>query len=201
MYFWVDGIYLQARMEDKQCVLVIVGADEFGNKELVALEDGFRESEQSWLEGLLDLKKRGLALGPKLSIGDGSLGFWNALHKVYGQTKHQRCWFHKTGNILNKLPKNLQGRAKQHIHAIWMAETKKEAEKAFDFFVEAYQDKYPRAAECLAKDRDVLLTFYDFPSEHWHHITHFTPYNRTKDLLYPLFCKGFRGYKKFQKRG
>lgn len=179
VYFWVDGIYLKARMEDKQCVLVIVGADEFGNKELVALEDGFRESEQSWMEVLLDLKKRGLAIGPKLSIGDGALGFWNALHKVYGQTKHQRCWFHKTGNILNKLPKNLQGRAKQHIHDIWMAETKKEAEKAFDFFVEVYQDKYPRAAECLVKDRDVLLTFYDFPAEHWHHIRTTNPIEST----------------------
>lgn len=179
VYFWVDGIYLKARMEDKQCILVIVGADEFGNKELVALEDGFRESEQSWKEVLLDLKNRGLAQGPQLSIGDGSLGFWNALHKVYGKTKHQRCWVHKTGNILNKLPKNLQERAKQHIHNIWMAETKKDAEKAFDFFLEAYQDKYPKAVECLDKDRDVLLTFYDFPAEHWHHIRTTNPIEST----------------------
>ncbi len=122
-------------MEDKQCILVIIGADEFGNKELIALEDGYRESEQSWMEILLDLKKRGLCMGPKLCVG--ALGFWNALHKVYSKTRQQRCWMHKTGNILNKLPKNLQARAKQHIHNIWMAETKKDADKAFDFFIEA----------------------------------------------------------------
>jgi putative transposase len=179
VYFWVDGIYLKARMEDKQCILVIIGSDEFGNKELVALEDGFRESEQSWTELLLDLKRRGLAAGPKLSVGDGSLGFWNALHKVYGKTRHQRCWVHKTANILNKLPKTLHSKAKHHIHSIWMADTKENAEKSFDFFIEAYQDKYPKATECLEKDRDVLLTFYDFPAEHWHHIRTTNPIEST----------------------
>lgn len=179
VYFWVDGIYLKARMEDRQCILVVIGADEFGNKELVALEDGYRESELSWMELLLDLKKRGLNITPKLCVGDGALGFWNALHKTYGKAKQQRCWMHKTGNILNKLPKTMQARAKQHIHDIWMAETKKEAEKAFDFFIEAYQQKYPKAAECLAKDRDVLLTFYDFPAEHWHHLRTTNPIEST----------------------
>lgn len=179
VYFWVDGIYLKARMEDKQCILVIIGADEFGNKELVALEDGFRESEQSWMSVLLDLKQRGLSTGPHLSIGDGSLGYWNALHKVYGETRHQRCWVHKTRNILNKLPKTLQEKGKQHIHNIWMAETKEDAEKAFDFFIEAYQAKYPKATECLEKDRDILLTFYDFPAEHWIHIRTTNPIEST----------------------
>lgn len=118
-------------------------------------------------------------MGPKLCVGDGSLGFWNALHKVYSKSRQQRCWMHKTGNILNKLPKSLQARAKQHIHNIWMAETKKDAEKAFDFFIEAYQNKYPKSAECLAKDRDVLLTFYDFPAEHWHHLRTTNPIEST----------------------
>lgn len=179
VYFWVDGVYLRARMEDKQCILVIIGADEFGNKELIAVEDGFRESEQSWGEVLLDLKKRGLLIGPNLCVGDGSLGFWNALHKVFGKARQQRCWVHKTANILNKLPKSLQAKAKQHIHNIWMAETKEDAEKAFDFFVIAYEAKYPRAAACLAKDREELLTFYDFPAEHWTHLRTTNPIEST----------------------
>ena len=179
IYFWVDGVYLKVRMEDKQCLLVIIGADEFGNKELLSVEDGFRESEQSWNEVLIDLKNRGLKIGPKLAVGDGALGFWNALHKVYGDTKQQRCWMHKTGNILNKLPKTLHSRAKQHIHDIWMAETKEDAEKCFDFFAKAYQVKYPNAAECLTKDRDSLLAFYDFPAEHWHHLRTTNPIEST----------------------
>lgn len=179
IYFWVDGVYLKARMEDKQCLLVIIGADEFGNKELLSVEDGFRESEQSWSEVLIDLKNRGLKIGPKLAVGDGALGFWNALHKVYGETKQQRCWMHKTGNILNKLPKALHSRAKQHIHDIWMAETKEDAEKCFDFFAKAYQAKYPNASECLTKDRDALLAFYDFPAEHWHHLRTTNPIEST----------------------
>ena len=179
VYFWVDGIYLQARMEHKQCILVIVGADEFGNKEVVAVTDGFRESEQSWTEVLLDLKNRGLHVGPKLAVGDGALGFWKALHKIYPDTIQQRCWVHKTGNILNKLPKTLQAKAKQHLHDIWMNETKEEAQKSFDFFVETYQAKYPTAAECLVKDRDSLLRFYDFPAEHWRHIRTTNPIEST----------------------
>ncbi len=180
VYFWVDGIYLQARMEDHaQCVLVVMGADITGRKELIAIQDGLRESEQSWVELLLDLKQRGLALGPDLAIGDGALGFWKALPQVYGKAKRQRCWVHKTSNILNKMPKSIQPKVKQHLHNICIAETKTEAEKAFDFFIKAYQGKYPKAAECLEKDREDLLTFYDFPAEHWIHIRTTNPIEST----------------------
>ena len=171
VYFWVDGVYFQARLEQaKQCFLVIIGADEAGNKELVGFWDGFRESEQSWSELLLDLKSRGLTMGPKLATGDGALGFWKALRKDYGQARQQRCWVHKTANVLNKLPKGLQPQAKQRLHDIWMAPEKQEAEQAFHLFCDSYRAKYPKAAECLEKDHDVLLTFYDFPAEHWVHI-------------------------------
>lgn len=179
IYFWVDGVYLQARMEEKQCILVIIGADEFGNKEVVSVTDGFRESEQSWTEVLLDLKSRGLAMGPQLSIGDGALGFWKALRKIYPETKQQRCWVHKMANVLNKLPKSLQAKAKQHLHDIWMNETKEDANKSFDSFIETYQAKYPNATKCLAKDRDTLMTFYDFPAEHWKHIRTTNPVEST----------------------
>ncbi len=180
VYFWVDGIYFQARLEQtKQCFLVIIGADEAGNKELVGLWDGFRESEQSWSELLLDLKSRGLEMGPKLATGDGALGFWKALRKVYGETRQQRCWVHKTANVLNKLPKSLQPQAKQRLHEIWMAESRVAAEKGFDLFIDSYQAKYPKAAECLAKDRDALLAFYDFPAEQWVHIRTTNPIEST----------------------
>ena len=180
VYFWVDGVYFQARLEQaKQCFLVIIGADEAGNKELVGLWDGFRESEQSWMELLLDLKSRGLEVGPKLAVGDGALGFWNALRKGYGQTRQQRCWVHKTANVLNKLPKSLQQQAKQRLQEIWMAEGRDESEKAFDLFIDSYQAKYPKAAQCLAKDRDTLLAFYDFPAEHWLHIRTTNPIEST----------------------
>lgn len=179
IYFWVDGVYLNARMEDKQCLLVIVGADEFGNKELVTVQGGFRECEQSWREILLDLKQRGLRQAPKLCVGDGSLGFWLALRKIYTNTDQQRCWMHKTGNILSKLPKNLHERAKNHIHNIWMAETKEDADKAFDFFLDSYGLKYPKAATCLEKDREELLAFYDFPAEHWVHLRTTNPIEST----------------------
>lgn len=149
-------------MEDKQCFLVIIGADEFGNNELLNVKDGFGESEQSWSEVLIDLKNRVLKIEPKLAVGNGALGFWNALHKVYGETKQQRCWVHKTENILNTLPKTLHSRAKQHIHDIWMDETKEEAEKGVDFFAKAYQAKYPNAVECLTKDWEAFLAFYGF---------------------------------------
>jgi transposase-like protein len=171
VYFWVDGVHFGARMEDaSQCMLVIIGATKHGTKELVAVVDGYRESEQSWLEVLNDLKRRGLSAAPKLAVGDGALGFWSALPKVFGETRRQRCWMHKSGNVLDKLPKHVQARAKDNLHQIWMAETKAEAEKAFDHFIESYEAKYPKATECLAKDRDVLLTFYDFPAEHWIHL-------------------------------
>ena len=180
VYFWVDGVYFQARLEQaKQCFLVIIGADEAGNKELVGLWDGFRESEQSWMELLLDLKSRGLEMGPKLATGDGALGFWKALRKAYGQTRQQRCWVHKMANVLNKLPKSLQQQAKQRLHEIWMAEGRDEAERAFDLFIDSYQAKYPKAAQCLAKDRDTLLAFYDFPAEHWLHIRTTNPIEST----------------------
>jgi len=171
VYFWADGIHFNVRLEeDRQCILVVMGATPDGKKELLAVQDGLRESEQSWSELLLDLKARGLAQGPKLAVGDGALGFWAALRKVFGATREQRCWVHKTANVLNELPKGKQGKAKSMLHEIWMAETKAQAERAFDLFIETYEAKYPRATTCLAKDRDVLLTFYDFPAEHWVHL-------------------------------
>ena len=180
VYFWADGIYFGARMEEeKQCILVIIGATDKGRKELIAITDGYRESEQSWLEVLLDLKRRGLEMGPELAVGDGALGFWKALRQVYPGAREQRCWVHKTSNVLNKLPKGLQKKAKQHLQDIWMAETRKDAEKSFNFFLAAYGPKYDKATACLAKDRDVLLTFYDFPAEHWKHIRTTNPIEST----------------------
>jgi len=179
VYFWVDGIYCNVRMDDRQCILVIIGATKTGHKELVALEGGFRESEQSWTELLVDIKRRGLQVPPELAIGDGALGFWKALSKVYDTTRWQRCWVHKTANILNKLPKSIQAKAKEKLHRIWMAENKDEAERNFDAFIQAYEAKYPKATECLNKDRDVLLTFYDFPAEHWRHIRTSNPIEST----------------------
>ena len=180
VYFWADGVYFQPRLEhDKQCLLVIIGADEIGNKDIVGLSDGYRESEQSWLELLFDLKRRGLAVSPELAIGDGALGFWKALRQVYGTVREQRCWVHKTANVLNKLPKSVQGKAKAHLQEIWMAETKADAESAFDFFLQAYGAKYDKAVECLAKDRDRMLTFYDFPAEHWKHVRSTNPIEST----------------------
>ena len=179
VYIWTDGIYCNVRMEERQCLLVIIGATEDGKKELLALNSGFRESELSWTEILIDLKHRGLKTSPKLAIGDGSLGFWKALAKVYGDTRWQRCWVHKTANVLNKLPKSIQGKAKEKLHHIWMAPDKKEAQRHFDEFITIYEAKYPQAAECLLKDRDVLLTFYDFPAEHWRHIRTTNPIEST----------------------
>ena len=164
VYFWVDGIHVQARLEaDAQCLLVIIGATPEGKKELVGLTDGVRESVQSWRELLLDLRRRGLSIGPELAVADGALGFWQALEEVWPKTRSQRCWVHKTANVLNKLPKSQQPKAKRALQEIWMAETKKEALIAFDAFVETYRVKYDKAVACLAKDRDALLAFYDFP--------------------------------------
>jgi len=180
VYFWVDGIHFNVRLEEgRQCILIVLGATPEGKKELVAVQDGLRESEQSWRELLLDLRARGLAELPKLAVGDGALGFWAALRKVFGETREQRCWVHKTANVLNDLPKGKQGKAKGMLHDIWMAETKAEAERAFDLFLETYRAKYPKAAECLAKDREVLLTFYDFPAEHWMHLRTTNPIEST----------------------
>ena len=141
--------------------------------------DGYRESAQSWRELLVDLKRRGLTRGPELAVGDGALGFWKALREVYGETREQRCWVHKTANVLNQMPKSLQARAKGHLQDIWMAETKAAAEQAFDFFIEAYGAKYHKAADRLVKDRERLLTFYDFPAEHWKHVRTTNPIEST----------------------
>jgi transposase-like protein len=180
VYFWADGIHVQARLEDQaQCLLVIVGATPEGKKELVGLIDGVRESAQSWRELLLDLKRRGLAIGPELAVADGALGFWQAIEEVWPRTRGQRCWVHKTANVLNKLPKSQQSRAKRALQEIWMAETKQDAEAAFGAFVETYAVKYDKAVDCLIKDREALLAFYDFPAEHWKHLRTTNPIEST----------------------
>ena len=183
VYFWADGVYFNVRLEDegsdKQCILVLMGATDTGKKELIAIADGYRESEQSWRELLLDVKARGLSVEPKLATGDGALGFWAALAKVFPTTRQQRCWVHKTANVLNKLPPGLQAKAKAMLHNIWMAETRAEAEKAFDLFVTTFEAKYPKATACLAKDREELLAFYDFPAEHWVHLRTSNPIEST----------------------
>jgi putative transposase len=171
VYFWADGIHVQARLEDEaQCLLVIIGATPEGKKELVGLIDGVRESAQSWRELLLDLKRRGLAIAPELAVADGALGFWQAIEEVWPKTRGQRCWVHKTANVLNKLPKSQHSKAKRALQEIWMAETKKDALAAFDACVETWGVKYDKAVECLIKDREPLLAFYDFPAEHWKHL-------------------------------
>lgn len=180
VYVWADGIYFGVRLEDaRQCMLVVIGATKDGRKELLGLTDGYRESAASWKELLLELKERGLTVDPKLAIGDGSLGFWKALPQVFGSTRAQRCWKHKTANVLNKLPKGLQLKAKAELNDIWMAESRAAAEQAFDNFVLRYEAKYPKASECLHKDRSALLTFYDFPALHWSHIRTTNPIEST----------------------
>lgn len=183
VYVWADGIYFNVRLEDpgnaRQCILVLMGATEDGKKELLAMTDGYRESTQSWKELLLDCRARGLLVPPKLATGDGALGFWAALREVYPTTREQRCWVHKTANVLNKMPKSIQAKAKAMLHDIWMAPTRTEADKAFDLFVATFEAKYPKATECLTKDRDVLLTFYAFPAEHWIHLRTTNPIEST----------------------
>lgn len=180
VYVWADGVYMKARMESqKQCILVLMGSTPSGEKELIAILDGYRESEQSWNELLQGLKHRGLKRAPKLAVGDGALGFWNALAKVFPETRTQRCWVHKTANILNKMPKSLHGNAKAAVQEIWMAEGRADAKKAMNTFVAMYGAKYPKAVACLVKDEDVLLTFYDFPAEHWKHIRTTNPIEST----------------------
>lgn len=171
VYVWADGIYSGLRAESQRlCVLVVIGVNEQGEKHFLAIEDGVRESAQSWREVLVKLKERGLKLAPKLAVGDGALGFWAALEEIYPETRPQRCWVHKTANVLNYLPKSVQPKAKQALQAIWMAASRQDAERAFDLFVVTYQAKYPKATACLTKDREALLAFYDFPAEHWPHI-------------------------------
>ena len=171
VYVWVDGIYSGLRGDrDRLCVLVVIGVNARGEKHFLAIEDGVRESTQSWREVLLGMKQRGFTQPAKLAVGDGALGFWSALSQVYPETKQQRCWMHKTVNVLNYLPKSGQAKAKQGLREIWMAETRAAAERAFDDFLERYEDKYPKATACLARDRGELLAFYDFPGVHWTHI-------------------------------
>jgi putative transposase len=190
VYVWADGVHFNIRLEeDRQCILVLMGATADGRKELIAIADGYRESEQSWKGLLLDVKARGLVIDPKLATGDGALGFWKALPQVYPTTRQQRCWVHKTANVLDKLPKRLQPEAKNKLHQIWMAATRAEAEQAFDLFLQTYQAKYPKATDCLAKDRTVLLTFYDFPAEHWIHLRTTNPIESTFATVRLRHCR------------
>ena len=171
VYVWADGIHFNVRLEeDRTCILVLMGATADRTKELIAVQDGYRESEISWKSLLLDVKQRGLTVDPSLAIGDGALGFWKAVKQVWPKTRPQRCWVHKTANVLDKLPKRLQPGAKDKLHQIYLADTRKAAHEAFDLFVSTFEAKYPKAAACLTKDRDDLLAFYDFPAEHWIHL-------------------------------
>jgi putative transposase len=183
VYFWADGIYFNVRLEDaenkRQCFLILIGALEDGTKELVAVSDGYRESKLSWMELLSSLKERGLTEGPKLAIGDGGLGFWAALREVYPDAREQRCWVHKTANILDKMPKSVQAKAKKKIHDIYLAPTKEQGLVAYNSFLSLYGKKFAQACECLSKDKDTLFTFYDFPAEHWVHIRTTNPIEST----------------------
>jgi transposase-like protein len=180
VYLWVDGIYSGLRADDQRlCALVVIGVNERGQKKLLAIEDGVRESKQSWREVLLELKARGLTIPPRLAVGDGALGFWAAVREIYPDTRPQRCWVHKTANVLNYLPKSLQPKAKAALHEIWMAETKAQALVAFAQSVTSFEAKYPKAVECLVKDREALLAFYDFPAAHWIHIRTTNPIEST----------------------
>jgi len=180
VYIWADGVYFNVRGDDsRSCVLVIIGSTDKGKKELIAIEDGHRESEQSWYEVLQDLHNRGMKVAPKLAIGDGALGFWKALSKVYPETRHQRCWVHKTANVLNKLPKSVQPKVKECLHNIWMAETREDAYAAFDGAIKRFETKYPKAMNCLQKDKEQMLAFYDYPAKHWRHIRTSNPIEST----------------------
>jgi transposase-like protein len=171
VYLWADGIYSGLRADEQRlCLLVVIGVNERGQKRFLAIEDGVRESAESWRGVLRDLKARGLKIPPKLAVGDGALGFWAALEELFPETPNQRCWVHKTANVLNYLPKSVQAKAKSMLHEIWMAQSRADAQAAFDRFIETFRAKYPKATECLAKDRKSLLAFYDFPAEHWIHI-------------------------------
>ena len=180
VYLWADGVYFNIRLEEeRQCILVVMGATRDGKKELVAVTDGYRESKESWREMLIDVKERGLKVSPKLAIADGALGFWAALREVYPATREQRCWVHKTANLLDKMAKSVQSKAKKALHEIWMAPSRQVAEQAFDRFVAMYEAKYPKAAACLKEDRVELLAFYDFPAEHWRHLRTTNPIEST----------------------
>ena len=179
-YFWVDGIHFNVRLdEERSCILVIIGANELGRKELLAVSDGYAESKASWREILLNLKRRGLNIGPKLAVGDGALGFWAALREVYPGCREQRCWVHKTANILDKMPKSIQGKAKGMLHEMWQAPTKEKALAAYEHFVTSWQEKYSKAVDCLREDKEELFAFYDFPATHWVHIRTTNPIEST----------------------
>lgn len=179
VYLWADGIYLNVRADERRCLLVVIGCDGRGNKHFLAIEEGFRESAESWKALLLGLRDRGVTIAPKLAVGDGALGFWAALAEVFPTTRSQRCWVHKTVNVLDKLPKALHGQAKSALHEIWQAVSRAHAEKAFNRFIATYQDKYPKAVHCLVKDRQALLAFYDFPAAHWQHLRTTNPIEST----------------------
>lgn len=170
VYVWADGVYSNVRMDDRLCLLVVVGSDDTGRKEVLAVVDGYRESEASWQEVIEQLESQGLTIPPKLAIGDGALGFWKAVARKWPETQQQRCWVHKTANVLNKVPKAVQPKLKEALHDIWMAETRKAAHQAFDSCVKRYEAKYTKAMDCLVKDKDSMLAFYDFPATHWQHI-------------------------------
>ena len=180
VYMWADGIYFQVRLEpDRPCVLVIIGATKDGRKELLAIEDGHRESKLSWEGVLTDLKRRGLKEAPALAIGDGGLGFWAALEEVYPGTNHQRCWVHKSANVLDNLPKTVQAQAKARLHQMYLSPTRQDALGAYEDFLSLYEARYPKACACLEKDKDVLFTFYDFPAAHWRHLRTTNPIEST----------------------
>ena len=201
VYLWADGVYLQARMEDhSECILVLVGATPEGRKELVGFQVGARESAQSWRELLIDVKQRGLRIAPEVAVGDGALGFWKALDEVFPGTRHQRCWCHKVSNVLDKVAKSVQGAMKNDLRNVYLAPSRAKAETAIDAFVEKYHTKYGPAVECLIKDREVLLAFFDFPAEHWAHLRTSNPIEsvfatvrhrtvRTKGSLSPKTAK------------
>ena len=179
VYLWVDGLYINIRAAERRCVLVVIGCDRDGRKHFLAIEEGFRESTESWKALLLGLPDRGLKEAPKLAVGDGAMGFWAALDEVYPSIRHQRCWVHKTANVLNLLPKRLHPQAKSALHQISQADNRDHADQAFDRFVSTYQAKYPKATRCLAKDRQDLLWFYNFPAAHWQHIRTTNPIEST----------------------
>jgi transposase-like protein len=181
VYLWADGVYSRVRMDDKLCLLVIIGVDDTGRKEILAVVDGYRESADSWREVLTQLDLQGLKTAPELMIGDGALGLWHAVTKHWPTTRHQRCWVHKTANVLSKVPKSVQPRMKESLQDIWMAETRSDAYQAFGLFEKKYGVKYPKATECLVKDKAEMLAFYDFPAEHWTHI-------RTTNPIESLFA-------------
>jgi len=201
VYLWADGVYLQARMKDhSECILVLVGATPEGCKELVGFQVGARESAQSWRELLIDVKQRGLRIAPEVAVGDGALGFWKALDEVFPGTRHQRCWCHKVSNVLDKVAKSVQGAMKNDLRNVYLAPSRAKAETAIDAFVEKYRAKYGPAVECLIKDREALLAFFDFPAEHWVHLRTSNPIEsvfatvrhrteRTKGSLSPKTAK------------